>query len=92
VKNFESSWICSIAAYNAGSPPVEKWLEFYNNDLPLSFVERIPFLETRNYVKSILRNYINYHRIYGVTKLDLTQILKMPKSLPGSPVAKSAQE
>lgn len=90
--NFEKSWICSIAAYNAGSPPVLKWIQFYNNDLPLTFVERIPFVETRNYVKSILRNYINYHRIYGVNEISLDDFLKLPKGVPGTAVAKSPKE
>jgi soluble lytic murein transglycosylase-like protein/tetratricopeptide (TPR) repeat protein len=80
--DFEKSWICSIASYNAGSPPVKKWLRFYPIDIPESFIERIPFLETRNYVKSILRNYINYHRVYGANteSMDLSYLFKMPQN------------
>ena len=89
LKQFENSWICSVAAYNAGNPPVQKWIEFYNNDLPLTFIERIPFVETRNYVKSIIRNYINYHRIYGARDISLDDLMKMPKGVPGTAVAKT---
>jgi soluble lytic murein transglycosylase-like protein len=80
--DFDRSWICSIAGYNAGSPPVRKWLSFYPVDIPEAFIERIPFLETRNYVKSIIRNYINYFRVYGAKgeNLDLAEILKMPQT------------
>lgn len=79
VKNFQGSWICSVAAYNAGSPPVIKWLGAYSVTDPDTFIERIPFLETRNYVKSILRNFINYQRIYSPqSDLSLGALLKMP--------------
>jgi soluble lytic murein transglycosylase-like protein len=82
--SFESSWICSIGAYNAGSPPVQKWLGFYKNDYPLTFVERIPFKETQNYVKSILRNYINYQRIYSKGEVHFETLVRMPQSLSSS--------
>ena len=84
LKSFENSWICSIAAYNAGSPPVAKWIGFYVNQYPTSFIERIPFLETRNYVKSILRNFMNYHRIYGDADIDMAAMMQMPKVVPGT--------
>jgi hypothetical protein len=32
---------------------------------PASFVETIPYQETRGYVKKVLRNYAEYRRIYG---------------------------
>ncbi len=83
VRQFENSWVTSIAAYNAGSPPVVKWLNSYSKDHPDTFVERIPFLETRNYVKSILRNFMNYQRIYSDGKsLNLEMILRMPERVP----------
>lgn len=92
LKTFEDSWVCSIAAYNAGSPPVAKWIGYYLNDMPLTYVERIPFLETRNYVRAILRNYINYHRVYGDADIQIESILKMPKGVPGALVTKAPKE
>jgi soluble lytic murein transglycosylase len=82
--SFESSWICGIGAYNAGSPPVQKWIGFYKNEYPLTFVERIPFKETQNYVKSILRNYINYQRIYSKGEVHFETLVRMPQSLSSS--------
>jgi soluble lytic murein transglycosylase-like protein len=78
VKSFQGSLICSFAAYNAGRPPVLKWLSYYPSGEPLSFVERIPYQETRNYVRSILRNFINYRRIYGDGKVDYARLVQMP--------------
>jgi hypothetical protein len=54
----------ALAAYNAGPHRVDRWLE----DFPLAdeeeFIEMIPFSETRNYVKNILRNYFFYRYYY----------------------------
>jgi soluble lytic murein transglycosylase len=53
------------AAYNAGPAPVLKWLKA-RNSLPLDlFVERIPYRETRGYVKQVLADYFTYHALYG---------------------------
>ncbi len=46
----------ALAAYNAGGSRVDLWLkEFGNVDMP-EFVERIPFSETRGYIKQVLSN------------------------------------
>jgi soluble lytic murein transglycosylase-like protein len=86
-QTFQKSWICSIASYNAGSPPVRKWLDYYSIEIPESFIERIPFLETRNYVKSILRNYLNYFRVYGANSetVDASLLFKMPQNIERIP-------
>lgn len=56
--------ILAIAAYNAGTEPVGKWLAQTPVDDGDSFVESIPFNETRLYVKTVLRNRFEYRRIY----------------------------
>ena len=46
----------ALAAYNAGGTRADLWLkEFGNVDMP-EFVERIPFSETRGYIKQVLSN------------------------------------
>ncbi len=46
----------ALAAYNAGSTRVDLWLkEFGDVDMP-EFVEKIPFSETRGYIKQVLSN------------------------------------
>jgi soluble lytic murein transglycosylase len=55
----------ALASYNAGPHRVKAWTGM---DLTLDseeFIEEIPFTETRNYVKLVLRNEMLYRRLYG---------------------------
>jgi peptidoglycan lytic transglycosylase len=54
----------SLAAYNAGASRVERWSKKRGADDPEIFTERIPFAETRDYVKSVLRNREFYRALY----------------------------
>jgi|GEM_PF-824360 len=62
--NKYKSPVFALAAYNASPKAVEKWLKTMPNDDLLVFMERIPYAETRAYVKLILRNYFYYKRWY----------------------------
>lgn len=50
----------SIAAYNAGSRRVREWLKRSGRMELDRFVERIPFDETRNYVRRVMSHYARY--------------------------------
>jgi len=89
--HFESSLIVSTAGYNAGRPPVYTWLKHYSHPIPYVFVERISFSETRKYVRSILRNYVNYSRIYSKGELNYESLLKMPLLMPGELVSPATE-
>lgn len=54
----------AIAAYNAGTRPVDRWLERYAGTDPDEFLELIPYRETRGYVRSVLRNRELYAALY----------------------------
>jgi soluble lytic murein transglycosylase len=54
----------ALAAYNAGESRVEKWSTKTGADDPEVFTERIPFVETRDYVRIILRNRAYYQALY----------------------------
>ena len=54
----------AIAAYNAGTDAVGRWLAATPLDDRDIFVESIPFNETRLYVKTVTRNRFEYRRIY----------------------------
>ncbi|MGA1824998.1 MAG: transglycosylase SLT domain-containing protein [bacterium] len=69
---FDQDIIYAIAAYNAGSGAVSRWRERFNGCEIDEFIENIPFGETRNYVKRILKNCWMYYRIYG-QKIKLTK-------------------
>ncbi len=53
-----------LAAYNAGDHRVNKWITEFKNPSDNIFTEMIPFSETRNYVKNVLRNYFYYKYYY----------------------------
>src|SRR5256885_242010 len=54
-----------LAAYNAGSPRVERWSKRIGVDDPEVFAEQISFVETRDYVRVIQRNEDIYRTLYG---------------------------
>ncbi|MES1259217.1 MAG: transglycosylase SLT domain-containing protein, partial [Gemmatimonadota bacterium] len=70
-----------IAAYNAGTSRVDRWTmapldgktrtaEQIRDPIPdvELFVERIPFVETRDYVRQVIRNWAVYKMVYGERK------------------------
>jgi soluble lytic murein transglycosylase-like protein/Tfp pilus assembly protein PilF len=54
----------ALAAYNAGESRVEKWATKTGAVDAEVFTERIPFVETRDYVRTILRNRAYYQALY----------------------------
>lgn len=59
------STVFALTAYNASPAATEKWQRTIATDDWLTFIERIPYKETRAYVKLILRNYFYYKRWYN---------------------------
>lgn len=75
----------AVAAYNAGKPPVRRWLERYGFSDEVEFLEDIPYNETRNYVKRVLANQERYRSLYGLAEGESR------KPAPGAdPAAKGA--
>ncbi len=61
----------ALAAYNAGISNVWKWLEDDAlHDWDGLFVDKIPFAETREYVKKVLEYKEKYDELYGVGLLS----------------------
>ncbi len=54
----------AVAAYNAGTGTVDNWIEKEIIKADGSDIENIPYKETNNYVRKILRNYKIYQSIY----------------------------
>ena len=54
----------ALAGYNAGPHRVRDWTDMDMGIPAEVFIEEIPFTETRNYVKLILRNEKIYRRLY----------------------------
>ncbi len=57
-------YVSSIAAYNGGVGSIGSWKRNLNYSDTDDFIEKIPYVETQNYVKKVLRSYWNYLRIY----------------------------
>ena len=53
-----------LAAYNAGESRVARWINKGGANDPEMFTERIPFVETRDYVRAIIRNRAFYTALY----------------------------
>ncbi len=69
------------AAYNAGSGRLCGWLERAGTVEADVFVESIPYRETRDYVRSVVRNYAVYR--YLETGEMLRVSLTVPERCPG---------
>lgn len=63
-RTYDDNSMLAVASYNAGPGNVAKWVKQWGSGDPDEFVERIPFSETRGYVKSVFGNYWNYFRLY----------------------------
>ena len=53
-----------LSAYNAGPTRANRWRRLPQAGDPLRFTERIPFRETRNYVKNVTRNRVLYRWLH----------------------------
>lgn len=65
LQQFSGNVMQAVAAYNAGPQAVAGWIEKNGSKEPDEFVEMIPYQETRQYVKRVLRSYREYHRLGG---------------------------
>jgi len=70
LSRFEGRIDYALAGYNAGPHRVKRWTGMDMTIDPEVFIEEIPFPETRNYVKLVLRNEMLYRRLYGGAGLD----------------------
>jgi soluble lytic murein transglycosylase len=68
LQRYSNNWFKALAAYNAGESAVDRWEKEIATDDTEEFVERIPYIETRGYVKLVLRNHRIYKRLYESQK------------------------
>ncbi len=65
---FEGNFAVSLAGYNGGPTSAKTWYE-KNGALDVDeFIEEIPFEQSRNYAKKIIRSYAAYEAVYGGEK------------------------
>ena len=66
LKQYDNSFIYSVAAYNAGGKALKRWQTEFKDLEPLEFIEKIPYQETRTYTRLLIRNYVFYHNQLGL--------------------------
>jgi soluble lytic murein transglycosylase len=78
----------AIAAYNAGPRSVRRWLTERPSDDVDVFVDRIPFDETRAYVKRVIASAAAYAYLYAPDAPDtLDELLTLPGGAVGGAVS-----
>ena len=61
---YDNSYLVALAAYNAGIGNVDEWISEGIIRKDGSNIENIPFKETNNYVRKIVRDYRIYINLY----------------------------
>lgn len=67
-KQMGGSPYLALASYNAGAGRQEQWLKEWGNIPTDEYVERIPFRETRDYVKRVMGTYQTMQWFYDVDR------------------------
>ena len=65
-ERFSNDSILVISGYNAGPGTTSKWLEQYDRSDLDNFVENIPYSETREHIKKVIKSYQMYKRLAQV--------------------------
>lgn len=65
MKEYNNNYLLALTAYNAGIGNVKKWIEQDVIKDDGSDIENIPFKETNNYVRKIVRDYKIYKDLYA---------------------------
>ena len=65
-ERFSNDLILIISGYNAGPGTTSKWLEQYDRSDLDNFVENVPYSETREHIKKVMKSYQMYKRLVQV--------------------------
>ena len=59
-RRFDGHIAAAVASYNAGPHVVQEWIEESHDPESDVWIESIPYTQTRNYVKRVLRSLVIY--------------------------------
>jgi soluble lytic murein transglycosylase len=65
LQRYPGNSVAALAAYNAGPTAVRRWLNRAGTTDPEILIERIPYVETRDYVRRVLFTAARYRSLYG---------------------------
>ena len=65
LEKYQNNYQMAIVAYNAGIGNVDKWIEEGTINFDGSNLENVPFKETENYLRKIVRDYEIYKKLYN---------------------------
>jgi soluble lytic murein transglycosylase len=95
--DYAGSYIMTLAGYNAGPGRVRQWVREFGDPRspdvdPIDWIERIPFEETREYVKKVLANIQVYRARIGQPERALQLVADLnrargPRPAPPAPIA-----
>lgn len=68
--NFTNRFTAIVGAYNGGKYNVEKWIRYSTAADEIEFVEDVPFIETRNYIKAVAKNMTIYGALLNPANRD----------------------
>lgn len=66
MKAYDGDVVYMAAAYNAGSGALKRWQTNFKGLQKDEFIESIPYLETRDYVKKVYASAATYRQLYGL--------------------------
>lgn len=64
LKEYNQNTLLALTAYNAGKGTLKRWMEQGTINEDGSNIENIPYKETNNYVRKIVRDYKIYQELY----------------------------
>lgn len=73
LNRYSGRLVLALCAYNANAQAIENWLKTRSSTSDLEFIEEIPYEETRNYVKLVIRNAIVYRRLQSASAFSYPQ-------------------
>jgi soluble lytic murein transglycosylase len=71
LERYDGQLAPAIGAYNAGPGAMDKWISGFGGLELDEFVERVPYRETRRYIRRVLETYMVYRRLDGQPLLQL---------------------